>query len=398
VQDRELAHLHRAEALLVWLRAFGMVSWAFILDPADYTAPASVVYAVYAGSALYTLATWLWVRRGRAVRGGAIATTLLDGAIVTSICAVTGGIASDFYPYLYLTGIATSVRYGALPSFGMLAANAALSVGLFAFAPAPPGTVVLERHLFLQLFYLLFATILGSLLSRDARESLRMANAARDRARDLLWRLIRAEEEERKRIAGELHDRMGQRLFELTYGIDRSRAALGPASPEAAALLERLAADARACGDEIRELMNQLRPTVLDDFGASEAVKDYGAALLESGELAVRVEVDPGANAARPEVNAALFRILQEAVLNVRRHAGARELWIALRRDPARDQLELVVRDDGRGFDPAVPTRGHYGLLTMRERAEACGGALEIESAPGRGTRVCVRVPGGALH
>ncbi len=396
--DRELAHLHRAEALLVRLRAFGMVSWFFILDRADFTQPARLVYGVYAASIAYTLLTWLWVRRGRAVREGAIATTLLDGAVVASICAVTGGIASDFYPYFYLTGIATSLRFGALPSFAMLAANAALSVGLFALAPPPAAGDTAARELYLRLFYLLFATIMGGVLSRDARESLRVARAARDRARDLLWRLIHAEEEERKRIAGELHDRMGQRLFELCYGIDRCRSALGDASAEAAALLERLGTDARACGDEIRELMNQLRPTVLDDFGASEAVKDYGAALLESGELAVRVEVDPGANASRPEVNAALFRILQEAVLNVRRHARARALWIELRRDPARDLLELVVRDDGLGFDPAVPARGHYGLLTMRERAEACGGALEIDSAPGRGTRVRVSVPGGAIH
>jgi signal transduction histidine kinase len=395
VQDRELAHLHRAEALLVRLRAFGMLSWLFILHEPDFTAPPRVVYGVYAGTILYTVLTWLWVRRGRAVRQGAIATTLLDGAVVAAICAVTGGIASDFYPYFYLTGIATSVRFGAMPAFWMLAANAALSVALFAFAAPPLHETPGLRELGLRIFYLLFATILGSVMSRDSRESLQLARAARDRARDLLRRLIHAEEEERKRIAGELHDRMGARLFELTYGIDRCRGAVGDAS-EAGTLLERLGADARACGDEIRELMNQLRPTVLDDFGASEAVKDYGAALLEAGELAVRLEVDPGANSSRPEVNAALFRILQEAVLNVRRHARAKELWIDLRRDAASDRLELVVRDDGRGFDPAAPARGHYGLLTMRERAEACGGELEIESAPGRGTRVCVRVPGGA--
>jgi two-component system NarL family sensor kinase len=395
VQDRELAHLHRAEALLVRLRAFGMVSWLFILHEPDFTAPARVVWGVYAASILYTALTWLWVRRGRAVREGAIATTLLDGAVVAAICSVTGGIASDFYPYFYLTGLGTSVRFGAAPAFLMLAANAAFSVGLFAWAAPPVAETPVPRDLGLRLFYMLFATILGSVLSSDAREGLRVARAARDRARDLLWRLIRAEEEERKRIAGELHDRMGARLFELTYAIDRCRSALGGAS-EASALLERLGADARACGDEIRELMNQLRPTVLDDFGAPEAVKDYGAALLESGELAVRLEVDPSANAARPEVNAALFRILQEAVRNVRRHAHAKELWIDLRRDAATGRIELEVRDDGRGFDPAAPARGHYGLLTMRERAEACGGALEIESAPGRGTRVRAWVPGGA--
>ena len=391
----ELDHLRRAEALLVKLRAFGMVTWLFILDPADFTAPDRVVFATYAVVALYTFITWLQVRRGRAVRGGAIATTILDGVVVAAICAPTGGIASDFFPYLYMTQIGTSVRFGAVPAFAMLAVNAVLSIALFS-APVAGPVEVTGRDLGLRLFYLLFATILASVLSRDARENLRMARTARDRARDLLWRLIHAEEEERKRIAGEIHDRMGRRFFELHYGIDRCRGAIGDDRPEAAALLERLGGDARAFGDEVRELMNELRPTVLDDFGASEAVREYGAALIEQGELRVRIDVDADANAARPEVNVALFRILQEAVLNVRKHAAARELAIELRRDPEEGKLVLVVRDDGRGFDPRAAARGHFGLLTMRERAEACGGELEIESDPGRGTRVRVEVPAGA--
>ncbi|MGH9886988.1 MAG: sensor histidine kinase, partial [bacterium] len=263
------------------------------------------------------------------------------------------------------------------------------------FAPVAGPVPVTGRELGLRLFYLLFATFLASVLSRDARENLRVARTARDRARDLLWRLIHAEEEERKRIAAEIHDRMGRRFFELHYGIDRCRGAIGAGQPEAAALLERLGGEARAFGDEIRDLMNELRPTVIDDFGASEAVREYGAALIEQGELRVRLDVDADANAARPEVNVALFRILQEAVLNVRKHAAAKELAIELRRDAPKDTLVLVVRDDGRGFDPRAAARGHLGLLTMRERAEACGGELEIQSDPGRGTRVRVAVPAG---
>jgi signal transduction histidine kinase len=395
VYDTELDHLHRAEALLVKLRAFGMVSWLFIFDPADFTFPTHIVFATYGAVVLYTALTWLQVRRGRAVRGGAIATTILDGVVVAGICAPTGGLASDFYPYIYLTQIATSVRFGATSAFAMLAVNAALSVALFA-APVAGPIPVTGRDLGLRLFYLLFATILASVLSRDARENLRLARTARDRARDLLWRLIHAQEEERKRIAGEIHDRMGRRFFELHYGIDRCRGAIGAEQPEAAALLERLGGDARAFGDEIRELMNELRPTVIDDFGASEAVREYGAALIEQDELRVRIDVDADANAVRPEVNVALFRILQEAVLNVRKHAAAKELAIELRRDGLRDTLVLVVRDDGRGFDPRAAARGHFGLLTMRERAEACGGELEIASDPGRGTEVRVAVPAGA--
>jgi signal transduction histidine kinase len=392
----DLAHLHRAELLLVKLRAFGMASWLAILQHAELHATPARVYAVLAAGVVYTALTYLHVRRGRAVRAGAIATTLCDALAVAAICFWTGGIASDFFPYFYLTSIAVSIRFGAGPACAMFAVNALLSLALFALAPAAASDSQTVSALALRVFYVLFAALLGTALSRDARESLDTARTARDRARDLLRRLIHAEEEERKRIAGELHDRMGARFFELYYGIDRCRSAIGGDRPEASERLTRLGAEARACGDEIRELMNELRPTVLDDFGVSEALREYGVALQAQGELRVRLAIDPEANAARSEVNVALFRIAQEAVLNARKHAEARELDIALSRDAHADRIVLSVRDDGCGFDARAPTRGRFGLLTMRERAEACGGRLELESAPGRGTHLRAVVPAGA--
>ncbi|HTO07387.1 MAG TPA: sensor histidine kinase [Myxococcota bacterium] len=390
----DLAHLQRAERLLVKLRAWGMASWLPILQHAELTLPAPRVYAVFAVGVVYAGLTWLVVRRGRAVRAGAIATTVGDAMIVAAICWGTGGIASDFYPYFYLTTIAVSIRFGPGPALAMFAFNSALSGALFLAAPAAaaaPGWGALA----LRVFYLSFAVLLGSALSREAADALEAARAARDRARSLLRRLIHAEDEERKRIAGELHDRMGARFFELSYGIDRARAALGADRPQAEVHLARLGADARACGDEIRELMNELRPTVLDDFGVSEALREYGMALQAAhSELRVKLEIDPEANAARPEANVALFRIAQEAVLNARKHAEASELEIGLAREAA--TLVLTVRDDGCGFDARTPARGRYGLMTMRERAEACGGTLELTSAHGRGTRVRAVVPAGA--
>ncbi len=394
----DLAHLHRAELLLVKLRAFGMASWALILLHAQLTAPPSRVWAVFAGGWVYTALTYLHVRRGKAVRAGAIATTIGDALLVASVCIWTGGLASDFYPYFYLTSIATSIRFGAGPAFAMFAVNSALSVGLFAVAPPLAGASHTWGALALAVFYLLFAAIMGSALSRDVRKNLAAARAARDRARELLRRLIHAEEEERKRIASELHDRMGARFFELYYGIDRARTAIGDERPEAAKHLARLGADARACGDEIRELMNELRPTVLDDFGVSEALREYGALLQSQDELTVRLAIDPDANAARSETNLALFRIAQEAVLNARKHAEARELDISLTRDSAAEAIMLSVRDDGCGFDVRAPARGRLGLQTMRERAEACGGTLEIHSGHGRGTHLKATVPAGAIE
>ena len=112
----------------------------------------------------------------------------------------------------------------------------------------------------------------------------------------------------------------------------------------------------------------------------------------------MRLAIDADAKAAQPEANVALFRIAQEAVLNARKHARAQTLAIELAREADGDELRLEIRDDGRGFDPRAPVRGRFGLFTMRERAEACGGRLEIDSAPGRGTRLCAVVPAGAAR
>jgi signal transduction histidine kinase len=385
----ELDHLRRTEAILVRLRWLGIASWLLILQRADVTAPPSVVYGVYAACVVYTVATTWLARRSAAIRRLAVATTAGDALIVGAIACVTGGLGSDFYPDFYLTVPATSMRFGARETFLAFALHAALSVGLHLFAPGPSYPA---SDLALRVFYLLFSALIGSLLSREARENARLARAERDKARLLLWRLIHAEEEERKRVAGEIHDRMGRQLFELYYGIDRCREAVGASDPKADALLARLGSDARACSDEVRTLMNDLRPPVLDDFGFTEALREYIAGLTAHGELAVALDVDDALRSGRPEVNVTLFRILQEAVVNVRKHAAAHRLSIEFHRaDPER--LRLVVRDDGRGFDPATSARGHFGLLYMRERAEACGGRLAISSAPGVGTEVAVTVP-----
>jgi signal transduction histidine kinase len=214
---------------------------------------------------------------------------------------------------------------------------------------------------------------------------------ARDRRQQLLWRLIHAEEDERKRIAGDVHDRMGQRCYELYYQIGRCRDALRAGNGAAEPMIARLYDEARSLADEIRDIMNELRPSILDDFGFPEALRECVASLQAHGDLEISLSVGDDLKIVRPEVNVMLFRVLQESILNVRKHAAARHLDIELARDGG-GRVRLRVRDDGRGFDPRGIPRGHLGLLTMRERAEACGGDLEIDSAPGRGTEVRVTV------
>jgi signal transduction histidine kinase len=217
---------------------------------------------------------------------------------------------------------------------------------------------------------------------------------ARDRGQELLRRLMHAEEQERKRVAGEIHDRMGARFFEFYYTLRRCQDRLQDRDPEAAGVLSRLSAEAEGFSDEIRNLMNELRPTVLDDFGFVEALREYVASLQAQGGLEVTLKIDGSAKSLDAEVSVMLFRVLQEAVLNVRKHASARCLSIELAALDGREVL-LAVHDDGVGFDPKSSPRGHYGLLHMKERTEACGGRLAVLSRPHGGTEVRVTVAPG---
>ncbi len=213
------------------------------------------------------------------------------------------------------------------------------------------------------------------------------------RQRELLWQLIEAQEEERKRIAGEIHDRMGRRFFEFYYGVRQCQEILGDRDPETGEALARLVDQARDCAGEIRDLINELRPSVLDDFGFIEALKEHIAHLQTEGEFEVSLRLDEAIpQALAPEANVALFRAFQEAVMNARKHSSARQLWIEFTEQPE-GLFRLLIRDDGCGFDPEKSHKGHYGLLYMKERIEACGGELRVHSAPGAGTEIQAVVP-----
>lgn len=215
----------------------------------------------------------------------------------------------------------------------------------------------------------------------------------RDRKQRLLRRLIHSEEEERKRVAGEIHDSLGKRLFELHYGLRQCEEQLSDKDPLVAQILRRLDDEARGCADEIRAITNRLRPAVIDDFGFVAALKEYVETLKAQGEFAfVSLGIDCDVSVANRDANVMLFRVLHEAVLNSRKHARARHLWISFVHGEA-GKLVLRIRDDGAGFDPKAIPRGHFGLLYMRERVEACNGAFAIVSAHGGGTEVSVLLP-----
>ncbi len=219
-------------------------------------------------------------------------------------------------------------------------------------------------------------------------EQLRDRDAQRQR---LLRTVITAQEDERKRIARELHDETTQSLAVLTMGIETAAAAIKSGGPTPR--LDEVKALAVRTLDEVHRLILDLRPSVLDDLGLFSALRWYAERYLATRGIAVRCEVRELDRRLAPEIEIAIFRIGQEAMNNIARHAKAESVLIQLGLDGK--DLHIEIEDDGQGFDPAVSPhdRPHYGLLGMRERAELLGGTALIESAPGKGTRLEIRVP-----
>ena len=217
----------------------------------------------------------------------------------------------------------------------------------------------------------------------------------RDRWREeLLRKVISAQEDERKRLARELHDETSQTLSALAMKIETALAAAPPGTAR-----DRLA-EARTLTvrtlDELHRLIFDLRPSVLDDLGLLSAIRWYAERHLEPLGIIVQFEASGFERRLRPELETALFRVAQEAITNIAKHAGAEtELIQCLERD---GRVAVEIEDDGKGFvpaslpPPAARERG-LGLMGMRERVELFGGTLEVDSAPGQGTRVSVSVP-----
>jgi signal transduction histidine kinase/streptogramin lyase len=229
----------------------------------------------------------------------------------------------------------------------------------------------------------------------ETRASQEALHSAYDRLRALTRQLEDAKEEEKRRIARELHDEMGQLLSAIK--IDLKALGRMPAAAEERA--ERVA-DAVALVDEmirhVRAMALDLRPPLLDELGLVAALRGYAEGQSVRTGVAIGVEANAGAGSLRPDTSIAAFRIVQEAVNNTLRHGDAGSITVSVRADANR--LLLSVRDDGRGFDVAealqrAATGRHLGLLGMRERVEALGGHLEIDSAPGQGTEIRASVP-----
>jgi len=233
---------------------------------------------------------------------------------------------------------------------------------------------------------------------RDITERRRAEEAVQQyaqRLRALTAKLAEVAEAERQRLARELHDQVGQNLTALGITLNIIRSQL-PA--QSRAHVESRLEDSQKLVEEtaarIRDLMAELRPAVLDDYGLVAALRWYGQQFAWRTGIAVSVEGEESGRRLPAHMENALFRIAQEALTNVAKHAQATNVTVQV--ELGSKFLRQTISDNGVGFDPATASAGSdrgWGLLTMSERAQALGGICHVDSIPGRGTQVVVEVP-----
>jgi PAS domain S-box-containing protein len=216
--------------------------------------------------------------------------------------------------------------------------------------------------------------------------------AAEEELRDMSGRLITAHEEERSRIARELHDDFSQRMALLQISVEQFEQGATMLSSEARKELHKIAEIAAEVSFNLHNLSHRLHPSRLDVLGLVPSLKGFCREFSESHLLRVNFAHDHIPNHIPKDVTLCVFRIVQEALRNVVKHSGAPEVNVEL--SGLGDRIELCVSDSGVGFDPeSEKGRGGLGLLSMSERLRLIGGDLTVESAPSHGTRIWVRAP-----
>lgn len=354
---------------------------------------------------LLTAERWRTLREHYVAWGtflGATAVVLIAGALGS-----LGGMEQPWFASLYLAptmtfaflvplrprlvstaivGGAVVVGFFGLHPENLVGADLGTAVGLLVFAM---GVAVLAGHL---VYYMARLAQIRAVELETLSATLARGFDGRTRELRLLAAHVeRLREDERAAIARDLHDELGQILTGMRMELDlaervRTRAGdLRPHHDRLAVLLDGTLASARS-------IVEHLRPRILDDFGLVAALDWLVTDTRRSAGLDVRFTASPADFTVPPEVATGVFRMVQESLTNVQRHADAREVQVAV---TLRDGLlEASVQDDGRGFPPDEARRlGSMGLLGMRERARSLGGELELGAGSGGGALVTVRVP-----
>jgi signal transduction histidine kinase len=228
------------------------------------------------------------------------------------------------------------------------------------------------------------------ILRLERQERLRYAQLEQNREelQDLSSKLLDAQETERRSLSRELHDEVGQSLGLLLMDVGRLSTQLG-SDAKLQEMVQRIKTVAERTVQTVRNMALLLRPSMLDDLGLVSALEWYAREVSRRGEVEVEVKAENVSEALPDALMVCIYRVVQEAVNNVQRHAHAKNVTVELRETPTAVQVQ--IKDDGRGFD-AGRTRG-MGLLGMEERVKRLGGTIAIASEPGAGTTIRAELP-----
>jgi two-component system, NarL family, sensor kinase len=318
---------------------------------------------------------------------------------------VSGWVASHAQPAVIVDDKAADPRYRYIPALRGEDFTSMLSVPIV----APSGHMVgvlnvhtRQRREFTGGDTELLRSVAGLVAGAIENAQLHRRLAEREEALErFAERTVEWQEDERRRLAGEIHDGISQRIVSLFFHLSAAADAI-PGTPQVAAEQVALAQElATAALDETRSAIAGLRPPILDDLGLAASLDSLAHSFPQ-----LDVQVSATSRRLAGHVETAVFRTAQEALQNAAKHAGAHSVRVRL--FPQRDKMVLEVADDGAGFDPAAAEAGPgtaggdwhrgggptgFGLAGMRERAELLGGRLDVSSAPGRGTTVRLTVP-----
>jgi signal transduction histidine kinase len=213
----------------------------------------------------------------------------------------------------------------------------------------------------------------------------------RESLREMAQRLVTAQEEERKRISRELHDDLGQLLTAHKLNLHKLQGQMSTSPPEQLQVMDGLISETNDIIEKIRALARDLRPPLIDALGLPLAITSFCQEFTRRSQIPVELDIDPDLPLLPDHYTIILYRVLQETMTNVIRHAGASRVWVELSRDDG--QISLTVQDNGRGFsfDPLKP--GGIGLIGIRERLALAGGDLNVHSHMGQGSVLSAYLP-----